>query len=386
MTQELLIAGGGIAGLAAALGAARAGWRTRLFEQAEVFSEAGAGIQLGPNATRILGDWGVLEPVLAVAACPQRLRVRDAQDGRELGTLALGAAFEQRYGAPYLTIHRADLHAALLEAAREGGTRLHPATRLASVASLPSAVQATTSDGRQLQGHALAIADGVWSRLRTQLLADGPPRGTGHVALRALLPNAAGVNEVTAWLGPRMHLVSYPVRRGQLRNLVCVIAGQGAPDPQDWDQPGSAEVLRSSAGRLCTELEALLHEVPQWRLWVLHDRAPVTGAGSMAQGRAALLGDAAHPMRPYLAQGAGMAIEDAFELGRALAAVDNRVIGVETALRRYALNRWERCARVQRRSIRNGRIFHADGLLRQARNLAMRLGGRRLLDLPWLYG
>jgi len=385
VSQELLVAGGGIAGLAAALAATRAGWQTRLFEQADTFSETGAGIQLGPNATRILRQWGVLEAVLAVAACPRRLRVRDAQDGRELAAMPLGEGFEQRYGAPYLTIHRADLHSALLQAVQEGGTRLHPSTRVESVASLQAVVQARTSAGAEVEGDALAAADGVWSRLRPQLLRDGPPRATGHVAFRALVPNAVAAEEVTAWLGPRMHLVSYPVRRGTLRNLVCVVAGQGS-DAQDWDQPGPADALRSAAGRICPELEGLLREVPQWRLWVLHDRSPLRGAEAMAQGRVALLGDAAHPMRPYLAQGAGMAIEDAFELGRALAVADGRIIDVETALRRYALNRWERCARVQRRSIRNGRIFHADGWLRRARNLALRAGGERMLDQPWLYG
>ncbi len=385
MTQELLVAGGGIAGLAAAVAAARAGWQSRLFEQADAFSEVGAGLQLGPNATRILRDWGLLEAVMARAACPRRLRVRDAQDGRELGSLALGSRFEERYGAPYLTIHRADLHAALLDAVREAGTHLHPGTRVLQAQSLTGAVRAATSAGQEVEADALAVADGVWSGLRQRLLGDGPPRATGHVAYRALLQGDAGSDEVTAWLGPRMHLVTYPVRRGQALNVVCVVQGEGG-DPQDWDQPGPQEALHRAAGPLCAEAEGLLRRVPQWRLWTLHARDPVAAASTMAQGRLALLGDAAHPMLPYLAQGAGMAIEDAFELGRVLAAADGRVIDVETALRRYALNRWERCARVQRRAERNGRIFHAAGVVRRARNLAIRAAGERVLDQPWLYG
>jgi salicylate hydroxylase len=143
--------------------------------------------------------------------------------------------------------------------------------------------------------------------------------------------------------------------------------------------------LQAAAGTLCSELRALLEAVPEWRLWPVHDRAPIRGPAEMARGRAALLGDAAHPMRPYLAQGAGMAIEDAHELQRVLASCDGRVIDVPTCLQRYALNRWERCARVQRRSRRNGWIFHADGVVRVARDLAMRGLGEPLLDLPWLY-
>lgn len=390
MTQELLVAGGGIAGLAAALAATRAGWQARLFEQAEVFSEVGAGIQLGPNATRILKAWGVLESVLAVSACPQRLLVRDARDGRELGSLALGDNFERRYGAPYLTIHRADLHAALLNCAREGDAHLHPGARVMAASSLPGAVRAATSSGHEVEADALAVADGVWSSLRAQLLADGPARATGHVAYRALIapqrvPASLRGNEVTAWLAPRSHLVSYPVRGGDLLNVVGVVEGRAEGDPRDWDHPGPLAALQHAAGPLCPPLEELLRAAAQWRLWALHDREPVSSADQMARGRIALLGDAAHPMRPYLAQGAGMAIEDAFELGRVLAVADGKVIDVETALRRYALNRWQRAARVQRRALRNGRIFHADGLLRRARNLALRAGGERVLDMPWLY-
>ena len=388
MTRELLVAGGGIAGLAAAGAARQAGWEARLFEQAAVFSEIGAGLQLGPNATRLLRGWGVLDEPSLRPFTPPRLRVRDAGSGRELGRLSLGADAEARYGAPYVTVHRADLHASLLRAATDSGVRLHVGERIAGVQVDGEAVLARIGSGLQVEADALAVADGVWSELRQQLLHDGPAPATGHVAYRALLPVAdlpmkLRSDDVQAWLGPRMHLVRYPVRGGDALNVVAFIEGHAAGS--GWDQAAPVGQLLSAAGSLCSELRGLLDAVPQWRSWPVHDREPVRGPQEMAIGRAAQLGDAAHPMRPYLAQGAGMAIEDAAELQRVLAACDGRVIDVPTALRRYALNRWERCARVQQRSRRNGTIFHATGLVRLGRDLAMRAGGESLLDLPWLY-
>lgn len=387
MTRELLVAGGGIAGLAAAKAARQAGWEARLFEQAPAFSEIGAGLQLGPNATRVLREWGVLDDPSLRPFTPSRLRVRDAGNGRELGGLSLADA-QARYGSPYLTVHRADLHAALLRAAMDAEVRLHAGERIAGVQVDGEAVQARTGAGLQVEADALAVADGVWSELRQQLLRDGAAPATGHVAFRALLPMSGlppelRSDDVQAWLGPRMHLVRYPVRGGEALNVVAFVEGRA--EGHDWDQAAPVGRLHVAAGSLCGELRALLDAVPQWRSWPVHDRAPMRGPQEMALGRAALLGDAAHPMRPYLAQGAGMAIEDAAELQRVLAACDGRVIDVPTALRRYALNRWERCARVQQRSRRNGVIFHATGLLRLGRDLAMRAGGEALLDLPWLY-
>ncbi|WP_332814541.1 FAD-dependent monooxygenase [Ramlibacter sp.] len=388
MAQDVLVAGGGIAGLAAALAARAADWEVRLFEQAQEFSEVGAGLQLGPNATRVLRDWGVLGPLQALAWQPPRLSVRDALDGRVLGTLALGASTQQRYGAPYLTVHRADLHAALLRAATEAGAWLRTGLRIASVRVDGELAQAHLEGGALVEADALAIADGVWSRLREQLVGDGPAPATGHVAYRALVPMAQlparlRGDEVQAWLGPHMHLVRYPVRAGEALNVVGFIEGRAGAG---WDHAVQSDALRAAAAGLCGELQALVEAVEVWRMWPVHDREPLSGPAQMARGRAALLGDAAHPMRPYLAQGAGMAIEDAWTLQKVLAACDGRVIDVPTTLQRYALNRWQRCARVQRRARRNGWIFHADGLLRHARNLALAAGGEPVLDLPWLYG
>jgi salicylate hydroxylase len=396
--RQLLVAGGGIGGLASALAATRAGWQARVFEQAPVFSEVGAGVQLGPNATRVLRTWGRLEAVQARACAPQRMVARDALRGHELSALPLGQQFEARYGAPYLTVHRADLHRALLEGLQGLEVSLHPGARIASFADGGDAVRlalaGATGPGAEAdrpEGDALVGADGLWSVVRQGLLADGPARPSNHVAYRALVPmERLGPRwqqpEVTAWLGPRLHAVSYPVSGGQFLNLVCVVQQQVAGERFGWDLPGTGERLREALGEVCAPLQEAVEAAPAWGLWVLHDRTPVAGPAHMARGLVALLGDAAHPMRPYLAQGAAMALEDAFELGRSLQAVQERIVEVPVALQRYALARWQRAARVQRRSLRNGVIFHAAGPVRLARDLAMRGLGARLMDQPWLYG
>lgn len=392
MTGEILIAGGGLGGLAAAVAARRAGWEARLLEQAEAFSEVGAGIQLGPNATSILREWGLLQGDLGGrVARPGQLCVRDARTGGELGALRLGHAFEQRYGAPYCTVHRADLQQALLEAARAAGARLHTGTRVESTRQDGSAVQVRADAGPELEADALVAADGLWSRVREEVLADGLPRFTGHVAYRGLarqadLPAALRSADVTVWLGRRMHVVRYPVRGGDWLNIVCLVEGRVTGDARGWDHEAVVADLHAVVADACGPLQELVRATPGWRLWALHGRPPVRDASQMAQGRIALLGDAAHPMLPYLAQGAGMALEDARELQRVLAAAADGAMDVSTALRRYALNRWQRCAQVQRRSQRNATIFHAAGPLRWGRDLGMRLLGERLLDMPWLYG
>jgi salicylate hydroxylase len=230
-------------------------------------------------------------------------------------------------------------------------------------------------------------ADGLWSRVRERVVPGDPaPRPTGHLAYRGLVRSQAAPEEVTAWLGPALHVVTYPVRGGEWLNVVCVVEGRLPGDARGWDHAAAEADVQTALAHACDPLRELAQSVPQWRQWALHDREPVPAAEAMARGRIALLGDAAHPMLPYLAQGAGMAIEDARELQRVLCAVSDRVADLPTAWKRYALNRWRRCARVQRRSRRNGVIFHATGLVQWGRDLAMATLGERLLDLPWLYG
>ena len=390
MTKQALVAGGGIGGLAAALACTRAGWESRLYEQAPQLSVIGAGIQLGPNATRVLAGWGLGEALSAVASFPQRLRVRSAIDGAELAELRLGATITERYGAPYATLHRADLQELLLGAVRESCVHLKLSSQVTATQPVADAVRVRVNGEHEVEGDILVGADGLWSDVRGQVCADGPPTATGHLAYRSLarqqeLPLALRSQDVTVWLGPRMHLVAYPVSAGERLNVVAIVQGGTSGSARDWDQAAVAAELHGAAGPLCTPLNDLVQAMPGWRLWALYDRSPLRSADEMARGRIALLGDAAHPMRPYLAQGAAMAIEDAAELGRALSMAASAGIEDPLALRRYALSRWQRCARTQARSRQNGQIFHATGWLQRGRDLALRVLGERLLDQPWLY-
>jgi len=388
---HILVAGGGIAGLASALALARCRHRVDLFEQAVAFGEVGAGIQLGPNVTRRLQSLGVWEGLVSIAARPDALVVRSAIHGGEIARLPLGNAMLRSYGAPYLCVHRADLHALLLAAARaSGAVTLNTGARIADAVARGGAVCVSSTDARAWEGDALIGADGLWSTVRSRVVEDpSPPHATGHTAWRALvaqsgLPMALRSTQVSVWLGPRLHAVAYPVRRGEALNVVVLAEAAPAGDAGDWDQSTSLAALQAATGRSCPALQALLEAMPSWRAWTLSDRAPLTGPEQMASERVALAGDAAHPMLPYLAQGAGMAIEDGVALAEALDG--GNAAAVPAALAHYAAARWERNAQVQARARRNGEIFHATGLVRVGRDAALRLLGARLLDLPWLYG
>ncbi|WP_439115459.1 FAD-dependent monooxygenase [Hydrogenophaga sp.] len=397
MNDQVVVAGGGIGGLACALALARAGVSVDVLEQASAFGEVGAGLQLGPNAVRVLHAWGLTDELQACAAFPEALWVRDAHGGQRLGQLRLGAMALARYAQPYATLHRADLHSLLLRAVRqEPGVRLHLNTRLAAYEQTPDAVQVTTENGTVLQGQALMGSDGLWSRVRAQMLGAQPVRASGHLAYRGMVhrddvPAAQRDNVVTAWLGPRLHVVHYPVRSGEWFNVVAVVHGvlghgHGGPvgsDPQSWSHEAQAADLKRALGSACPDLMAMINAVQGWKLWALNDRAPMTGPHEHAQGRVALLGDAAHPLRPYLAQGAAMALEDAWTIGRLRGAAP--AADWPALLGTYAQTRWARNARVQSRSQRNGTIFHASGVLRWGRNTAMAVLGESLMDNPWLY-
>lgn len=394
--MSLLIAGGGMGGLAAALACSRVGWQPAILEQAAQFSEVGAGVQLGPNATRILAGWGLAKPLSEIAAFPGQLRVRSAQDGALLGELRLGQHFETRYGAPYATVHRADLQGLLVEAVRAAGVQPRLSSRVIAVLSRPERLRVEIEEPERhrsitMEGDALIGADGLWSSVRRLVWRDPQASATGHVAYRGValqagLPASLRLSDVNVWLGPRMHAVAYPVRGGSQLNVVVIVQGRSRGPAEDWDQQGLSVELQMAMGAMCAPLRDLVAAMPSWRLWALSDRTPVRSADEMARGRVALLGDAAHPMRPYFAQGAGMAIEDAEELARVIDRADGKAVDIPQALRAYAQNRWRRDARVQALSRRNGRIFHATGLVRWGRDLTMRLAGERLLDQPWLYG
>lgn len=395
MAAHILVVGGGIGGLASALALSQRGHRVDLFEQAPAFAEVGAGIQLGPNVTRRLHGLQLTGPLAAMAAEPQALVVRDAGNNAELARMPLAGSFRARYGAPYLCVHRADLHAVLLDAVRRQGRGvLSTDARITQIETSDdlTCVTATAMRASELcacEGDALVGADGLWSVVRGKVDASASaPLATGHTVWRgmvaqAALPAALRRDRVDVWLGPRLHAVAYPVRGGEWLNVVVIAEAAPAGDVRDWDQATSLAALVQATGQLGTALQSLLDAMPAWRAWTLIDRAPLASAAEMANGRVALVGDAAHPMVPYLAQGAGMAIEDAVALADAVG--DGGAAALPAAFERYAAGRWQRNAQVQARARRNGRIFHATGAVRLGRDLSMRVGGARLLDQPWLY-
>ena len=386
MSEKVLIIGGGIAGLASGLALACANADVQILERAPEFTEVGAGVQLGPNVTRILTTWGLWPAIQKVASCPAHLNARSAKSGEVLATLSL-LDMPKRYGAPYVTIHRADLHHVLLQAVQAQGVVLRGN---ANVQNLQDLALTESAD-------AIVIADGVWSTLRQQLLGDGPPRMTGHLAYRALilqadLPPHLRTQDVSVWMGPKVHVVQYPVRGGEWLNVVCLTEGQlqgvNLQDLQDWNlsktpQDTRAD-LQSALKGSCSHLHALIEACDNWRLWPLCDRPPMQSAAQHAQGRIALVGDAAHPMRPYLAQGAGMAMEDAAELAHQWTVLADQDVSQRFAA--FAQARWQRNAQVQVRAMRNGEIFHATGPMQWARDMGLRTLGERLMDIPWLYG
>ena len=389
----MIIVGGGIGGLAAALACGQAGARPQVLERAATFSEVGAGIQMGPNVTRTLHAWGLAEDLKEIGFVPRKLEAKDTQTGQIIGTLRLGQRSLETYGAPYVTVHRADLHRVLLQKIKRSG--------LAELC-LDSEVQAVQqhADGIQISGTnlvasltefsksaAMVGADGLWSKTRQFVVTPTAPRVTGLLAYRALVPMQSvpeklRLQNVNVWVGPRVHAVFYPVKCGEYLNLVVVVQGPPPATLDDWDHAGNKQDLEAAMGLIHADLRTMLATVPAWRLWPLCDRPPLHGPHEMAKGRIALLGDAAHPMRPFLAQGAGMAIEDAAELARSWARVD---LPVPERLQIYAQARWARNAQVQQRSIRNGQIFHLQGPLQWGRNVAMKFLGESLMDVPWLY-
>ena len=389
MTQNMVISGGGIGGLSAALACARAGWKVDLLEQAVAFGEVGAGIQLGPNAVRLLQAWGLDAALRQVAAYPAHLEVRNALTTERLGVLPLGKTAEQRYGAPYLSIARADLHALLLQAVQaQGSVGLHLDSRVITIAQDAQRAHVQTVQDQLFEAPLLVGADGLWSQVRKQVVEnDSAPRVTGHLAFRAMLaqselPAALRSQVVTAWMGPDFHAVHYPVHGGEWLNVVCIVHGKVAGDPQSWDHSANAQELRQRLSQARGTLRDLIHTIDHWRLWPLTDRPPMASAAEQARGRIALLGDAAHPMRPYLAQGAGMAIEDASALAACISASPEQI---PQALSRYADMRWQRNARVQARAIRNGEIYHLKGFKQLGRDMALKLLGAKIMDVPWLY-
>ena len=390
-SRTVIIAGAGIGGLTAALAIARHGFAVTVFDQAQRLEEIGAGIQLSPNASRILIALGLGEQLRRHVVAPEELRVMNARTARVLARAPLGAVAEKRYGAPYWVIHRGDLQAVLIDAVRvHPGIVLNLGARVEDFVLNEDGVTVVARSAQHLledRGVALIGADGLWSSLRRRLGHRREPRFARRTAWRALAPADALMPELRApavnlWFGTRTHLVHYPVRGGSLVNVVAIVR-------DDWREPGwsasgeRAEILaRYRAPMWSAVPRALLAAPEHWQKWALYDRPPLARWG---KGAVTLLGDAAHPMLPYLAQGAAMAIEDAAVLAQRLADARDDPAG---AMRRYERQRRRRAARAQRAARRNGIVYQLGGPGAFLRTLALTaIGGERLLArYDWLYG
>lgn len=393
MSRRAIIAGAGIAGLAAAIALSHAGFKVAIYERANTLDEFGAGLQLTPNATRILARLGALDRVLPVASKPRAVIVRRGSDDTELTRMPLGGA-TRRWGAAYLAIHRADLQRALLEAAHQhSGVGLTLGASVLDFANNGERISVGLARGvTQARDEAdlLIGADGLRSQVRDQFGfgAHDRPEFVGRVAYRAIVDaNDADPqwrrNEIILRLGREAHLVRYPLRSGSIINLVATIKSAspiGGADREKNEAANHLSLERAFAG--WPREGRLLAKAPvQWRAWPLYHRPPIP---SFSLGRVALVGDAAHPMVPFLAQGAAQAIEDAGALGRLLAQVQD----IPAALSIYSRDRVARATRVQREALKLDRIYHMSGPLAFARDATMRLlGTRGLIErYDWLYG
>jgi salicylate hydroxylase len=381
----VLVVGGGIGGLAAALALSRKGIPVHVIEQAPEFKEIGAGIQLGPNVFRMFEVLGLTEQMFHWGAFPEGLEMRDSITGETVVELPIDRRFHDKYRAPYGVMHRADMLNVIYDACKQSDLiTLTTSQKVVSFEDDGNGVTARTEGGGSYRGAALIGCDGLWSTVRSIIVGDGKPVVSGHIAYRSVLPIADWPKEyripkMIIWAGDKTHLVHYPLRRGELFNLVVVFHSDRYEE--GWDTFGDPAELHARFAEKCEPVRTLLKKVESWRMWVLCDRPPIK---NWSKGRITLLGDAAHPMLQYLAQGANMAMEDAVCLANQIEASGG---DYAKAFLNYQQLRYLRTARVQLMARVFGEIYHATGVNRELRNKTLRewmtQGG---WDMSWLYG
>ncbi|HEX2654344.1 MAG TPA: 3-hydroxybenzoate 6-monooxygenase [Xanthobacteraceae bacterium] len=384
--QPILISGGGIGGLVTAYALALKGFSVRVLEQSSEFREVGAGIQLGPNIFRALGRIGLKDAVLADAWRPGAQEMRCALSGEQITRIPLGDEYLARFQEPYAVTHRADLHTVFLNACRSHDLiTLETERRVDDFKDDGEGVTVRLQTGEEVRGSALIGCDGLWSRIRERVVGDGAPRVSGHIAYRAVLkredvPDDLWQPDVILWAGPRTHFVHYPLRRGELFNLVAVFHSDRYVE--GWNSEGDPSELMTRFRGQRPEVMRLLERIETWRMWVLCDREPIKDWSS---GRVTLLGDAAHPMLQYLAQGACMATEDAVVLAEKLSAQPE---DIPAAFGAYQNERYLRTGRVQLMARVYGEVYHARGVTAELRNqmLAGRTPQQSYDGIAWLYG
>ena len=382
---DFLVTGGGIGGLAAALALARAGRRVHVLEKSPEFGEIGAGLQLGPNASHALDRLGVVEHITKVGVFPKRLVMLDAITGEVVTALDLGEKFKARYRFPYVVMHRHDLLAILLGACQENSAiTLETGKEVTAVEDRGDHAVARCTDGSSYRAQALIGADGLWSVARRLIAGDAKPVCAQYVAYRGTIPidsvsSHAGFDNVVMWAGPDLHLVQYPVRRAELFNQVAVFRSHRyVEDSDDW---GTVDELEAAFAPTCATVRQALTQIGRGRRWPMYDRPPIA---QWTRNRIALLGDAAHPMLQYLAQGACQALEDAVTLG---AAIEQGGSDIAAALAAYRQARYLRTARVQLTAHFFGDVCHVAGVGATLRNAL--LADRAHDDfgaVEWLYG
>ena len=381
-----LIAGGGIGGLVTAYALALKGFAVRVLEQSDGFREVGAGIQLGPNIFRALEKIGLKDAILADAWQPGALTMRCGLSGKVISSMPLGPQAQVYFKQPYAVTHRHDIHGVYLKACQSNNLiSLETEREVAAFLDHGDRVTVTLASGEEIEGRALIGCDGLWSKIREQIVGDGKPRVSGHIAYRAVLkreevPADLWQPDMVLYAGPRTHFVQYPLRRGELYNLVAVFHSDRYVE--GWNTEGDKQLLYDHFKGQQPQVMRMLERIETWRFWVLCDREPVK---NWSKGRVTLLGDAAHPMLQYLAQGACQATEDAVWLADKIAEQPDNL---EAAFLAYQEQRYLRTARVQIMARVYGEFFHARGPTAELRDqmLGARTTQQAYEGINWLYG